>query len=55
MSRSEALILTSLWEDPGWVIIESAFNNCSVISSNCPNGPQEIIGNDGGYLFEFKF
>ena len=52
MSRSEALILTSLWEDPGWVIIESAFNNCSVISSNCPNGPQEIVGNDGGYLFD---
>lgn len=38
-------------EDPGWVIIEAAFNNCLVISSNCPNGPKEIIGNDGGYLF----
>tara|TARA_B100001059_G_scaffold231620_1_gene267766 strand:- start:58 stop:1215 length:1158 start_codon:yes stop_codon:yes gene_type:complete len=51
MSSSEAFILTSLWEDPGWVIIEAAFNNCLVISSNCPNGPKEIIGNDGGYLF----
>ena len=51
MARSEAFILTSLWEDPGFVIIEAAYNNCSVISSNCPNGPQEIIGNDGGYLF----
>ena len=28
------------------------FNNCQVISSDCPNGPIEIIGNDGGYLFK---
>ena len=24
----------------------------TVISSDCPNGPSEIIGDDGGYLFE---
>ena len=29
----------------------SGYNNCQVISSNCPNGPSEIISNDGGYLF----
>ena len=52
MSKSKAFILTSLWEDPGFVLVESGYNNCQVISSDCPNGPLEIIGNDGGYLFE---
>lgn len=52
MKKSEAFILTSLWEDPGFVIIEAAYNNCSIISSDCPNGPKEIVGNDGGYLFK---
>jgi glycosyltransferase involved in cell wall biosynthesis len=52
MKKSEALVLTSLWEDPGFVLIEAAYNNCSVISSDCPNGPKELIGNDGGYLFK---
>ena len=52
MKKSQALVLTSLWEDPGFVLIEAGFNNCQVVSSNCPNGPKEIIGNDSGYLFE---
>ncbi len=52
MNKSEAFVLTSLWEDPGFVLVESGYNNCQVISSDCPNGPSEIIGNDGGYLFK---
>jgi glycosyltransferase involved in cell wall biosynthesis len=52
MKKAQALILPSLWEDPGFVLVEAGYNNCQVISSNCPNGPKEIIGNDGGYLFE---
>ena len=52
MNKSEALVVTSLWEDPGFVIVEAGYNNCQVISSNCPNGPSEIIDKDGGYLFE---
>ncbi len=52
MKKAKALVLPSLWEDPGFVIVESGYNNCHVISSNCPNGPSEIIGKDGGYLFE---
>ena len=52
MNKSKAFVLTSLWEDPGFVLVESGFNNCQVISSDCPNGPLEIIGNDGGYLFK---
>ena len=45
-------ILTSLWEDPGFVLVEAGYNNCQVVSSNCPNGPKEIINVDGGYLFQ---
>ena len=39
-------------EDPGFVLVEAGYNNCQVLSSNCPNGPIEIIGKDGGYLFD---
>ena len=52
MKKAKALVLTSLWEDPGFVLVEAGFNNCQVLSSNCPNGPTEIVGEDGGYLFE---
>jgi glycosyltransferase involved in cell wall biosynthesis len=52
MSKCKAFVLTSLWEDPGFVLVESGYNNCQVISSDCPNGPLELIGNDGGYLFK---
>jgi glycosyltransferase involved in cell wall biosynthesis len=51
MNKSKAFVLTSLWEDPGFVLIEAGYNNCSVISSDCPNGPVEIINNNGGYLY----
>ncbi len=52
MKKAQALVLPSLWEDPGFVLVEAGYNNCQVISSNCPNGPSEIISEDGGYLFE---
>tara|TARA_Y200000002_G_scaffold373777_1_gene373447 strand:- start:78 stop:1217 length:1140 start_codon:yes stop_codon:yes gene_type:complete len=50
---SNALISTSLWEDPGFTIIEAGYCDIPVISSNCPNGPEEILNNgEGGYLFK---
>ena len=52
MKNAYALVLPSLWEDPGFVLVEAGYNGCQVISSDCPNGPLEIIGDDGGYLFE---
>ncbi len=52
MKKTKSLVLTSLWEDPGFVLVEAGYNNCQVISSDCPNGPKEIISNDGGYLFK---
>ena len=38
----KAVISTSLYEDPGFVLIESFFLNKSVISSNSINGPKEM-------------
>ena len=53
MKKSLCMISTSLWEDPGFVMIESAMSNTFIISSNCPNGPKEFIKNDdAGILFE---
>ncbi len=52
MKKAEALVLPSLWEDPGFVLVEAGYNDCQIISSNCPNGPSEIVGSDGGYLFD---
>ena len=52
MKNANALVLPSLWEDPGFVLVEAGYNGCTVVSSDCPNGPSEIIGDDGGYLFK---
>jgi len=53
MSRSICFLLTSLWEDPGFVIVEAAFCKTPIITSNCYNGPKEIIpSSDYGYIFE---
>ena len=49
--NADCFILTSLWEDPGFVIVEAGISNTPVISSNCPNGPEEIVGNNG-FLFK---
>ena len=50
---AKCVISTSLWEDPGFVMIEAAMCNTFVISSNCPNGPKEFIQNDeNGILFK---
>ena len=51
--NSDCFILTSLWEDPGFVILEAALSNTLIISSNCPNGPNEILSNgQNGFLFK---
>ena len=53
MNKAECFILTSLWEDPGFVLLEAAYLNIPIIASNCPNGPEEILLNGlGGFLFE---
>ena len=53
LNKSKAFILPSLWEDPGFVLIEAAYANTLIISSNCNNGPKEIIeDNQNGFLFK---
>ena len=52
MMKASALILTSLWEEVGFVIVEAALSNLLVFSSNCPNGPKEFLENGkAGFLF----
>jgi glycosyltransferase involved in cell wall biosynthesis len=53
LKRADAFILSSLWEDPGFVLVEAFYSNTIVISSNCKNGPAEILENEkNGFLFE---
>ena len=53
MKDSDAFILSSKWEEMGFVIIESALKNLYIISSNCPNGPTEFLNNGiNGLLYE---
>ena len=44
--------MSSLWEDPGWVLIEAIASNTIVLSSDCPSGPKEILDNQRGILFK---
>ena len=53
MKNSEIFILSSLWEEVGFVIVEAAMCNTFVISSDCPNGPKEFLNNgENGILFK---
>lgn len=52
LNNCKAFILSSLWEDPGFVLIEAMATNCLVLSSDCPNGPKEIIEDKNGLLFK---
>ena len=41
-----------MWEDPGFVLIESAIIGIPIISSDCENGPRELIKkNVNGFVF----
>jgi glycosyltransferase involved in cell wall biosynthesis len=51
--KSKCFILSSLWEDPGFVLVEAAALNTQIISSNCKNGPYEILdAGKGGFLYK---
>lgn len=53
LNQAQCFILTSLWEDPGFVLLEASYLNKPIISSNCPNGPLEILDNNKrGFLFQ---
>ena len=45
--------MPSLWEDPGFVLVEAGYSNTTIISSDCDNGPKEIlVENKNGFLFK---
>ena len=53
LKNAKYFILTSKWEDPGFVLLEAAFAKTSIISADCPNGPKEILDNGkGGFIFK---
>ena len=42
-----------MWEDPGFVLLEASYSNVTLISSDCKNGPIEILDNGrNGFLFK---
>ena len=52
MNKCECFVLSSKWEDPGFVLIEAALARSTIIASDCENGPREIINNEkNGFLF----
>ena len=51
--NSNGFILTSLWEDPGFVLVEAAYCRTPVLTSNSWPGPLELIKNDfNGIVFK---
>lgn len=53
MKISEVFVLSSLWEEVGFVIVEAGLCNLFIISSDCPNGPREFLNNgENGLLFK---
>ena len=46
IKNSDYFISSSLWEEPGHAILEAGYLNKLIISSDCPNGPKEILKNN---------
>ena len=46
LAKSSVYICSSLWEEPGHTLMEAGYLNVPILSSNCPNGPDEIIKNN---------
>ncbi len=53
LKHGDLFILSSKWEEVGFVIVEAALSNLFVISSDCPNGPSEFLDHGrNGILFK---
>jgi glycosyltransferase involved in cell wall biosynthesis len=48
LARADVFVLTSLWEDPGHVLLEAAYLDVPIVSTDCPSGPRDVL--DGGAL-----
>jgi len=46
LAKSSVYICSSLWEEPGHTLMEAGYLNVPILTSNCPNGPDEIIKNN---------
>ena len=51
IKEADVLVLTSKYEGLGMVLIEAAARGISLISSNCPVGPEEIVNNQNGFIY----
>ena len=53
LHKSLFFLLSSSWEDPGFVLVEAAASNKLILSSNVLSGPKEFLYNkSSGFLFE---
>ena len=54
LSKSQCFVLTSKWEDPGFVLVEAAFCKTPILSSKVASGPIEFIGKNEncGYFYK---
>ena len=53
MYNAKLIISCSLWEDPGFIMVEAASVGTPILTSDCPNGPKEFIGNNkNGFIFK---
>lgn len=42
---ADTFLMTSLWEGFGNILVQALAARCSVVSTDCPDGPSEILGN----------
>jgi glycosyltransferase involved in cell wall biosynthesis len=48
LAKADAFALTSLWEGFGNVLVQALGAGCSIVSTDCRNGPREIL-DDGEF------
>lgn len=52
-SHANVFALTSIWEGFGNVLVQALAAGCTIVSTDCPNGPREILASGKyGYLVQ---
>jgi glycosyltransferase involved in cell wall biosynthesis len=55
LHHSKLFVLSSLWEDPGHVLMEAAYLKIPIVASNCPNDVDIFLSHgEAGYLCEIS-